>query len=241
MTDDPVNLDDPSGNDYGDFDINISSIHNELIQVEQAYNFASPDSAFLSDQVLAATTIAKRSWDYGLDDYLLNETPGAIHCRWFRAAQSVTAWNGVGAADRWYSVGTLSGATADYLTTCNQYLYVWNEANFIDLDEGTDVPGLVGLRGKALDYGLVTSEQNHVQGFTKNYFSAGSKTEEKAFTQIDKATYSDVAPKAIKAALKSQFTDKGKAYHFEDLDDRITLGDGVIDWVYQNTVPQPPN
>jgi len=53
-----------------------------------------------------------------------------------------------------------------FITACNQYLYFWNEANFINLDEGTDIPGLVGLRGKNLDYGLVASEQNHVQGFT---------------------------------------------------------------------------
>jgi hypothetical protein len=136
----------------------------------------------------------------------------------------------------WANGFQLEPATATYLQTVNRLLFVWNTANFLSLVNGQEIPGLSGKRGKDLDYGLVDFEQKKVDTYTGSYFS-DSSAKKAAVANINALTESSFAPDAVRTALLSRFTSKGKTYSFDSLNDREQLGYGIVDWVYQFTSP----
>ncbi len=222
---DPINTCDPSGNE------DLAAI---VDAVGDQYKLAPGDRNALKARVARSTTIRSRSLAYAEYDQRLQEDYGAIPSLWFKAASIVTGRNAFGAADKdAFNFGLLGNDAADYLFQINQELFVWNTANFFKLDQGQEIPGLEGLRGKRLDYGLVTFEQRKVEAYTTSYFAGKSPDiKSRIVSKINFLIGSKLGADIINQAFQDRFTDKGKKFSFDRENDRVQLGDGIIDLLY---------
>ncbi len=174
----------------------------------------------------AYKSIAQRHEFYDFADAYLNSKTGAKKSRWFKAANIVTAWNAIGAAERinaWY----LTDSTDSFLVRGNQYLFSKNIKNFRYLMRGEEVPGCRGLAGKDLDYCLVDFEQGELQGFMDGY----SRSELLSVSKDLSYSFSSVAaPSKVKKSMSSAFPNGG--FDFLQEDHRVRLGKAMIDQLY---------
>lgn len=168
--------------------------------------------------------------------------------KWFRAAEIVTRTNALGAAtgpNLWY----LTDNTEKFLKEGNEYLFKYNMANakslmsnggslsgsFTDAN-GADV-SFEGLSGKALDYAMVQFEQTKVQDFIAQYQTNNSNASiDDIMNSINYSMGSRFAPSQVRKVMIENFnTDKGqKAFDFGNYDDRVKLGQKIIDQLYEN-------
>lgn len=166
--------------------------------------------------------------------------------KWFAAAATVTSRFAVGAADKlnlWY----LSDGADKFLQEGNKYLFKYNMANAKSLintggltGSFTDANGIKvsfdGLKGKALDYAMVQLEQTKIQGFMDNYQKNNPNADmSEIMKSINGSMGSSFAPEAIKNVMDKYFnTDNGqKAFDFGSYNDRVKLGEKMIDQLYQ--------
>ncbi|MBO9201949.1 MULTISPECIES: SpvB/TcaC N-terminal domain-containing protein [Niastella] len=185
----------------------------------------------------AYTSISERNNYYSWADEKL-----AGKSKWFAAAAIVTQWNAVGAAEginMWY----LSDAADDFLSKGNKYLFSHNMDNAKGLIAGnldknfTDANGakvsLKGLSGKALDYALVQFEQTKVQDFISQYQKENPGADMKAIMKsINGSMGAAFAPSAIKKVMEDYF-EGGKTFNFGNYNDRVKLGQALIDQLYE--------
>ena len=118
-------------------------------------------------QLKPGKTVLENHRTYETIDALLQSTPGAIKSQFFKAAQEVTSWNGLGSMD---GVSLLKDETEAYLLHVHHGLVPYNLEAAKSLLAGKELEGMEGLRGKDLDYALVQREQLLVQKLTDAFF-----------------------------------------------------------------------
>ena len=183
-------------------------------------------------------TISKRHEAYKLANTLLNQDGSTIKSEWFEAAAIVTAWNAIGGAEIWDLSIFTSEYTDDFLKAGNEFLFPHNMNNLSHLLKGEDIPGMEGLRGKALDYALVEFEQKKVTEFIKSYSPPNNISFNKIADQIN-GSFNDFIPrlfssKQVKNVIKEKFHEKNRQFNFLDESHRIELGKGLVDNLYSS-------
>jgi tRNA A37 N6-isopentenylltransferase MiaA len=127
--------------------------------------------------------------------------------------------------------------TEKYLREANAYLFAWNTANFIRLKQGLEVPGLVGQRGKQLDYGLVDFEQQKLEDFTIIYFAGEPPSlKQRIIRDLNSTMSSGLGSEIVRQAFTDRFTNQGTQFSFDRMNDRVQLGYGIIDLRYDERV-----
>lgn len=171
----------------------------------------------------------------------------AINSRWFGAAEIVTKWNAVGAADNvnaWY----LNDPADAFLKAGNKYLFPFNMANaksiintggltgtFIDANGAT--VNFNGLKNKALDYAMVKLEQSKVQDFIKIYKTSNPSADmNSVMSSINFSMTSKWAPSEIVKVISENFESTKLGQHsfdFTNYNDRVILGQKIVDQLYK--------
>ena len=159
---------------------------------------------------------------------------------WFGAATLATGPDAGGRADM---PNMLSDDAVAFLKEANEYLSYFNVNQFIrPLQDGEDIPGAEGLSGKDLDHRMVEIEQRHLQDFmgeyrkqfTPSYWSDLVAELGRPFRTGEAVKYNsnDAHRDAMKYALDG-FSKDGKEYDFtfDRIEDRILLGDRLVDYV----------
>lgn len=91
---------------------------------------------------------------------------------------------------------------------------------------------LKGLSGKALDYALVQFEQTKVQDFITQYKKDNPNANMNSImSSINGAMGAGAAPSAVKKVMHEYFDD-GKTFNFANYNDRVKLGQKMIDLLY---------
>ncbi|GGB25045.1 SpvB/TcaC N-terminal domain-containing protein [Puia dinghuensis] len=161
--------------------------------------------------------------------------------KWFDAAATVTQINAVGAAE-FVHYGFLTDEAASFLSQGNKYLFAHNMDNARQLMAGNldktfiDANGakvsLKGLSGKALDYALVQFEQTKVQDFIGQYHKDNPNANMNSIiSSINGSMGARLAPSAIRKVMHDYFND-GKTFNFANYNDRVKLGQLMIDQLY---------
>lgn len=166
--------------------------------------------------------------------------------KWFGAADIVTRWNAVGAADRtnaWF----MNDQAEDFLQKGNEFLFKYNMINLKLLKDGllnfsfVDASGehisFEGLQGKELDYALVKFEQSKVEGFIKQYAKDNPGIDmENIFSSIDSGFkwgyYTLMGVSEIRGVMGEHF-EGGWSYDFKNYTHRVELGKKLVDQLYE--------
>jgi len=170
----------------------------------------------------------------------------ASKSRWFGAAEIVTRWNAVGAAEG-INGPYLNKSAEKFLSAGNKYLFGFNMANAKSLIENSGLSGSFndangsnvkfdGLSGKALDYAMVQFEQTKVQDFIGQYQKDNPNANMSDIMKTINGSFgAPGAPGAIQNVMGNYFnTDKGqKAFDFGSYNDRVKLGQKIVDQLYQ--------
>lgn len=171
-------------------------------------------------------------------------------CRWFRAACIVTKRNSIGAAEG-FNFWVLNKSTCRFMIQGNAYLSVFNKNVAAQLlrdgkvnrifvtayfaDSSRKEIAIYEKQDKELDKALVLFEQTLVQYYIDIYRQQHPGINmNKIFRSMNRAMRLPLAPRAIKEVLKKNFSRK-KRFHFQSFDDRVTLGFGLIDRLYNAT------
>jgi hypothetical protein len=189
----------------------------------------------------AYKTIAQRNEFYDFADAYLNSQPQAIDSKWFEAAEIVTGWNAVGAAER--DLNYFSKDTEEFLKSGNQFLFKHNMKNFKSLMQGEEIRGMENSRGKELDYKLVEFEQAKVQELIENYEGDGSI--EDIIKEINSGFDYDwlsktgllnniFSPSAVEKVIRENFIKKNIKFDFGNQQHRLILGKRIIDGLYKS-------
>ncbi|MCP2729018.1 hypothetical protein [Limnofasciculus baicalensis] len=184
----------------------------------------------------AYKTIAQRHAFYKFADAYLNTQDKAIKSKWFKAAAIVTQDNAVGAAEG-VNLWFLSDNAEEFLKGGNEFLFQYNMKNFSYLMQGSEIPGMEGLRGRELDHRLVEFEQSKVQEFINNYKGNGSIDD--ITKEINRSFTLPFAPSVVKEVIEENFTSKGKEFSFKDYQDRLVLGKMMVDKLYGKSGHSP--
>jgi hypothetical protein len=168
-----------------------------------------------------------------------------VDSKWFKAAAIVTNWDAVGGVE--YDMFNIIGKSAgNFLSEGNKYLFSKNMDNFKKLSEmgqiyttfttakkndGTsETLNLNDYFGRNLDYALVKFEQTQVQNFIDFFSAKNPKADMNSiFSTINKAFGNKLGNSDIANVIQTQFTDKGKKFDFKNYEDRVTLGNGIVD------------
>ncbi|MBP5983959.1 MAG: hypothetical protein KA734_09560 [Fluviicola sp.] len=184
------------------------------------------------------TSVSERSAYYGWAQSQLTDNTGKY---WFKAAQIVTSWNGVGAAEN-TNLGYLTDDAENLILAGNRYLFSYNMFNAKNLtkngkldrtfiDARGDEKSFKGLVGRDLDYMLVEYEQTRVQEFLDLYqknhpdFKMNS-----AIGSINWSFDSFMADENVKTVLNNFFMDDNgeSTFNFGSYEDRVKLGKELI-------------
>ena len=160
----------------------------------------------------------------------------ATRSDWFAAASLVTGARGLGGLD--FEPDFTSESSESYLKSVHHSLAKENYATFNALLAGTELPGLEGLRGKALDYALVDKEQGLVTKFTNQYFGANTAARNKAFSEINqffdpKNILFRGNSEPVQNVIRDRFEQRGRKFDIGNEGHRRELGHGIIDYINQ--------
>lgn len=173
--------------------------------------------------------ITQRNAYYDWADSKLTNTS-----KWFGAAEIVTSWKAVGAADGvniWY----LDGVAEKFLHAGNAYLFDFNMTNAkASIETGKLTGSFVnangskfsfnGLTGKSLDYAMVHYEQTKVQDFISQYQKSNPNVSmNELFKTITTSMGSSFGPDEIVSVMKDYFKN-GTTFNFSNYNDRVLLG-----------------
>lgn len=168
--------------------------------------------------------------------------------RWYQAACIVTKANSIGAAER-FNFWMLNRRACNFMKQGSAYLFVFNKnvaqqvlqhekINRIFVtsyfaDSSRKEVAIYEKQGKELDEALVLFEQTLVQYFIDIYRqqNPGVNTD-KIFRSMNRAMRFPLAPGPVRKVLKKNFSRK-KRFHFQSFDDRVTLGMGLVDLLYE--------
>jgi len=170
--------------------------------------------------------------------------------RWFHAACIVTKSNSIGAAER-FNFWMLSKRACNFMKQGSAYLFVFNKnvaqhllqhekINRIFVtsyfaDSSRKEIAIYEKQGKELDEALVLFEQTLVQYYIDIYRQQNPGINlDKVFRSMNRAMRFPLAPRQIRKVLKKNFSRK-KRFHFQSFDDRVTLGTGLIDLLYERS------
>lgn len=151
---------------------------------------------------------------------------------WFAAATKVT---GVGAARSlngalprvmaWLTV--LTTEDMDFVVAGNAFLFPYNMHNYFALTGSSkEIPGMIGLRERALDHALVGLEQTLIQDFMDGYAWKNAQAKQAALGRIGAGFLERLADPWIKGKIKDLF---GRSFNFGDINHRIRLGIAIVD------------
>ena len=162
--------------------------------------------------------------------------------RWFEAAALVTQINGLGLTDALAGTqGYGFSLTADFLRQVNRELYQDNMLNAVKIQAGRmdgsfraadgETVSFKGLSGKELDYALVKYEQTKVEEHLNRYRRGHSLAEIATVVgQINVFMHTMnhlyILPAEVRAAMFSSF-------NFARYEDRVRLGQAIIDELYK--------
>ena len=155
-------------------------------------------------QLKPGKTVLENNRTYETIDALLQSTPGAIKSQFFKAAQEVTSWNGLGSLD---GANFINDASEDALNHVTHGLVAHNLENANLLLNGKTPPGMEGLRGKMLDYAMVQNEQKMVQSLLDDYFKQHPEADREAierdlsFTTMGKTDWENMSVDEFSEAL----------------------------------------
>ncbi len=169
--------------------------------------------------------------------------------KWFRAAAIVTQWNAVGAAEL-PNGPLLNDAAEKLLKEGNKELFAFNlrrakemiyhdRVGFGSFPEPNNNPIFVtprGKKGKSLDYVLVQREQAELQYILTEYKKKNPISEiNSAIKSINRAMGLPGSPREVGEVMDEQFNVKKgqKAFDFDKYEDRVKLGQGIIDKLYK--------
>ncbi len=197
-----------------------------------------------NDNHSAFKTISERSDYYQWVDKQLEGKS-----KWFRAAAIVTQWNAVGAAEL-PNGPLLNDAAEKLLKEGNKELFAFNlrrakgmiyhdRVGFGSFPEPNNNPIFVtprGKKGKSLDYVLVQREQAELQYILTEYKKKNPISEvNSAIKSINRAMGLPGSPREVGEVMDEQFNVKKgqKAFDFDKYEDRVKLGQGIIDKLYK--------
>jgi RHS repeat-associated protein len=178
---------------------------------------------------------ARFDWYWAAHQKIQN-TPTANKVKWFGAAAVVTSSDGVGGAEKYWPFSLLLvGPTAqEFLRAGNEWFFGYNERNFTHLVKGKDIPGLEGLRGRMLDYAMVYLEQRLVERHIKRWFPAseyGDWQRKFAIDDINGMFGSFLGSADVNKVIQERM---GGKMDFSKMEDRIMLGTGLINILYDD-------
>ena len=76
-------------------------------------------------------------------------------------------------------------------------------------------------------------EQQKIEDFSGPYFQGRTVgLKDKITKELNNALGSFMAPDLVKQSLKDRFADKGKKFSFSRKEDRVQLGYGMVDLLY---------
>jgi hypothetical protein len=167
--------------------------------------------------------------------------------KWFGAADIVTRWNAVGAADR-VNVWFMNDQAEDFLQKGNEFLFKYNMINlklvkdgmldFSFVDASGETISFEGLQGRELDYALVKFEQSKVEGFIKQYAKDNPGIDmEDIFSSINSGFiwgyHTRMGVSSIRDVMGKHF-EGGWSYDFKNYTHRVELGIKLVDQLYES-------
>lgn len=192
----------------------------------------------------AYRSIAERHEYYKWVDNKIGSTQ-----KWFGAAAIVTSWNALGGAENPASSFIMSELTSTFLIEGNKLLFYFNMTNAKSLinnmkvnesfvDANGDTVNLANLSGKALDMALVQFEQTYVEKFIIAVEKRiGESQTNGIMSEINdlfsKFPASTFAPSEVKKVMNQHFNG-GKSFNFKNYNDRVKLGQKMVDNLYSN-------
>lgn len=164
--------------------------------------------------------------------------------KWFRAAEIVTRYLGVGAADG-INLGVIRNSAEKFLKEGNEYLFNYNMKNANELINKGELKGSFystsgetvsfdGKKGIDLDYAMVEFEQTKVQSFITDYKSRNKLNDADMNSLLDNISSSMKYSRGDIKEVMDKYFNGGKDFHFGNYKDRVTLGQALIDKLHEN-------
>ena len=164
--------------------------------------------------------------------------------KWFRAAEIVTRYFGVGAADG-INLGVLKNPAEKFMKEGNEFLFKYNMKNAKELINNGELKGsfvsasgdIISFDGKSgieLDYALVEYEQTKVNSFMTEYQNKYKKSDADMNSIYDNISSSfDYSIGDISDIMNTHFNG-GKDFDVGNYKDRVILGQALIDKLHEN-------
>lgn len=163
--------------------------------------------------------------------------------KWFEAADIVTRFVGVGAAE-WINLGVIKDSSEKFLKEGNEYLFSYNMKNAKDLIKNGKLEGgfysaegefvsFEGKRGRELDYAMVEYEQTKVSSFMTEYKQRNDLSDADMNYIIDNVSSTMKYSRGDVKKIMNKYFDGGENFNFGSYKHRLILGKALIDGLYE--------
>lgn len=233
----PINLIDPDGNEPVPWWVKRKEsqwyyFDKKSFNSAALYNTSNLNSSAYKD-------ISQRNDYYDWVDKKLSNN----NIKWFRAAEIVTRYFGVGAADG-INLWGINDSSEKFMKEGNKFLFDYNMKNAKSLiNEGVltgsfysasgETISFDGKRGIELDYLLVEYEQTLVNSFITEYMSKNNISDADMIAIFNNISSSFKYSRGDIKEIMNKLFNGGKDFNFGNYKDRVILGQALIDKLHE--------